>query len=563
MQFIKLFLKQAQQQILILEGAPIIRLRAHYKQGQPPSLSFDIPYQWREKFKAYLNACVVVAIEGQVFFEGILTDIGYGTMGYIQEVVFRGGTEASVTFEEVMTQSGADPLFYGVDYKNSVESVLRDTGLVPHWSMGGTWQLVSPLEGKTMVVLDKGVEAASLRVRQKKAPLRQVHTTVQVRWIQQAWGETDISAKLTRLWPEGVLTTLDPESLRKRWFTKKRVGRSGYSILATDLELIPEQTHSYQVGHKSLMAYAYKPMVTLGWYFKQKRQEVCSFTLEMPESSSELQTQLELNLGLQDISLDLQTAGWMPYQGYKGGHEVLYQGDRYRCIEAHVSGTSFWAHEMYWQKQDLLRSPLKQTAQQAYFPTERGQQSLDYALKIAESRLKESWLCQEVHFRCCFEQGRHLDDDTLVKFSDQRLPGGAILGKVVRVTHILDAEKNEYYTEVVMNCPPSGWLDVISTLEGRLSMWPEHVTTRQIHLSDPPPALIDFSADQLVHRVEQENFAPEQWAQISEKIGDLSKGQCQAILKQVPTQVKIHLADLSRPEPLVKFYDAHVVAKTP
>ncbi len=563
MQIVKLFKKtETPQLVQVLETLPILRLVCVRQKGEKPQLRLQIPCSWAREVHAFLKQTFCVQVQGQMVFEGRLMVLQEEVTGYVQEVLFEGGGVADFNFEQALEAVGGDGLFYRPEMTGEAGAVLRDVGRVPFWPRGeDAAQLVDNLDGHQLVTIEEGVSADPLHVKQKQAPLTVVDLQVRVCWVQEGWGETDISSKLKRLWPEGVLTTLDPDSLQKRWFRSKRLGRSGYEVLKSDLTLIPEKAQIYQVGDKKVVAQAFEPHVVLGWSFKQKRQELCSLMVRAPGGDQKNGGVLKLSLGLQDVMADVQTPGWMPCFRYGVGQNVLYQGQRYICVKAHVSEENFWAQEENWHKQETTQAPLGRCDQAVYFPTERGQKSLAYAMRIAEARLKEAWLTREVRFVCALEKGMTLDEDTLVHLKDARLPGGACVGKVKMLTHVLDAGRNRFESQVVLACPAEEMpAQVYWTSAGRVSLWPnqKEMSVRFLTTPDDGPEVGPITADQLVHAVKGQNFAPEQWDQVGEKLQQTSSKRWRWVFAEVPTHVTVHLADLKRAETVSKMYDAVV-----
>lgn len=553
MQFINLFHKTRNAVREILAEMPLLKMRLERGQGKRPTVTLLIPYYWAKAVAAYVAEAVEIHVQGRRVFQGVLKETQKSACGYGQELFFEGGAEDALDFETVLKQTQADPLFYGIEMKQSAKTVLTDTHLVPFFPMEGAATLVSPLEGHQLVTVTD-ICADSFHVTQVGAPLTEVKTTVQVSWIQEAWGEIDISSKLMRHWPDGVITTFAADSLKKRWFSEKRLGHSGYAVLKSELQVSADHSEDYPVGGRVLTAYAFKPQVVLGWHLKQKRIELCTFSLKAPGAEGFSKNQLDLKLGLQDITLDAQTAGWVPEQRYTVGRQVLYQGQLYRCQKEHVSEANFWSQKECWAHQEQGLAPLSNSAQSVYFPTPRGHDSLSYAKRVAESRLKERWLSREIRCVCPFETGRQLDEDTLVRLQDQRLPGGEAVGKVWRLTHILDAEKNRYQTEVILRCPPAEARPLVSQKKSeRFSLWPDEIKTT-LTLPEEEAGFLGLSDDHVVCRVEHKNFAPEQWAAVQDQLDGLTKAQQLALMETVPTEIQVHLADLKRAEPLVRIY---------
>lgn len=94
--------------------------------------------------------------------------------------------------------------------------------------------------------------------------------------------------------------------------------------------------------------------------------------------------------------------------------------------------------------------PIKDPLRRAYFPTARGQQSVQYLMSLARAKLLDRARTGEVSFETTFANGVDLSLRKSCQVVDPRLPGGMAAGKIKAYTLSFDGESGTGLTEVVV-----------------------------------------------------------------------------------------------------------------
>jgi hypothetical protein len=87
-----------------------------------------------------------------------------------------------------------------------------------------------------------------------------------------------------------------------------------------------------------------------------------------------------------------------------------------------------------------------------YFPTARGQQSLEYLILVARNHLLLRSRAVEVTFDCEFDRAIDLSCRMNAQVQDTRLPGGIGTGKIIKYAFHCDGDSGEVKGTVTIGC---------------------------------------------------------------------------------------------------------------
>ena len=88
-------------------------------------------------------------------------------------------------------------------------------------------------------------------------------------------------------------------------------------------------------------------------------------------------------------------------------------------------------------------APIGDPGLSAFFPTDRGQQALQYPMLVARANLAQSARAAKVNFDCTFERAINLSCRQNALLLDSRLPGGQVLGKITEYHLKADGDKGQ------------------------------------------------------------------------------------------------------------------------
>jgi hypothetical protein len=97
-------------------------------------------------------------------------------------------------------------------------------------------------------------------------------------------------------------------------------------------------------------------------------------------------------------------------------------------------------------------TPIGDPRRRAFFPTDRGVQSISYLVALARAELLARARAVEISFETSFQHGLGLSGRKNVRIADPRLPGGEALGKVAGYSLILNGDTGKALSRIVMAC---------------------------------------------------------------------------------------------------------------
>jgi hypothetical protein len=109
--------------------------------------------------------------------------------------------------------------------------------------------------------------------------------------------------------------------------------------------------------------------------------------------------------------------------------------------------------------------PIDSVGRSSYFNTDRGVQSLQYALLVARAHLLQSARAVKISFDCEFERALTLSCRQNAMLHDHRLPGGQAIGKITEYHIKCDGDKGTLIGSVQIECAIGGGGSV-SVIEG-------------------------------------------------------------------------------------------------
>jgi hypothetical protein len=109
--------------------------------------------------------------------------------------------------------------------------------------------------------------------------------------------------------------------------------------------------------------------------------------------------------------------------------------------------------------------PIRDVRRRAYFPTDRGQDSLSVLISIARARLLARARAVDVSFAIPFADAMNLSCRKNAAIADDRLPGGAAAGKIVGYRMACDGDSGALSASVTIGCT-IGKGNTVSTVPG-------------------------------------------------------------------------------------------------
>jgi len=96
--------------------------------------------------------------------------------------------------------------------------------------------------------------------------------------------------------------------------------------------------------------------------------------------------------------------------------------------------------------------PIVTRKRRAYFPTDRGQQSVDYLVAVARARMRARARSVEIKGETRLLNGIDFSCRKAIRVEDARLPGGAATGKIISYSLSMDGDSGEAIAGFVIGC---------------------------------------------------------------------------------------------------------------
>lgn len=321
----------------------------------------------------------------------------------------------------------------------------------------------------------------SLRQAYGPPPARKVHCVADVYWDQKAAGSVDLVPALLEAAAEsgsvksGLIETYTGDGLARDWPTSgARIG-GGWTVGASHVLRgegiwLPEEFESiitFDLFRVDFPLWSFLPVLDVDYEVSRSRQEHLVFEIEA------------------DCQALLTDAGEA---------EVISVAHSSRFISDLIDPP--------FDSAGNGDMPIGDVRRRAYFPTERGKESLGWLIAFSVARLLERARAVEVSFQTTFQNGLDLSCRKNVFVEDARLPGGQAAGKVLGYTLSADGDSGELVCGVTIGCT-IGQGGTVVEVEGDPTWveagWVEagwQQTTGAIIM--PIPGVITYEADDLL-----------------------------------------------------------------
>lgn len=382
--------------------------------------------------------------EERMLFIGSVRDFVHTQRSLVKITLVAQAPDAAERVEALCTELFKSPVYDPLfdDAKGTLE------GALAAHSKTLFWDRTSPeVRLSDFFVGKKGEEVSCNAIDRKSLSyeitpcVTKVDVMVEAQWMQHVRGFIDLSPHLRGLFREKYINTYTGKSLLRSW-PRAGLSMAGYRVVYSKLKPIDPPVYAGPHAHAlELCSHCaehtqwvkrswFEGSLLLSWYFRQKRQEVLSFSLTSAAVSPLTQAcapAKKMNLRLQRIAQECDTPFWHPIHRYQKDEAVRYGGKTWRAKEKHESGLRF---------EESLWVPLKNGAvcpeyHSSFFLTQRGYKALEHAIERARVCLAAHARCVRVSFAGPVALLAHLSPDNHVILTDPRLPQGKVTGKVV------------------------------------------------------------------------------------------------------------------------------------
>lgn len=463
-----------------------------HKEGEAALVHLTVPLKTKVLYNRWAYMAIAFGEEVVPIFYGVLTGALRHQNEETQILEFAarprdGKHQLARMLEEIKQTEAWNPLFVAPEEDDNPVEALEAQAKLFHWPrVNHQLTLSSYFNGTKELDLSAYVLKDSFTIQQSDQPVASLNVEVIAEWVQEATGDVDLFPVIANHFPEGVINTLTPLSLKQSWPKSGQwLKRSGYFVLHSNLEQVrPLNTGilnlypDYETVEVSGQTHHYRRFwlegaLLLAWHYRQRRRDIVRFNVAQHNQAATVAPQAK------PLRLRLQSLEAIP-----------------GCKNA-----------------------------ASFFTSEPGLKAINHAIKIAECHLAASARCFEVELNVPLEQGLAIDLDTVVVLKLDCLPQGMVKGKVI--AYRFECAFGHY----------SAWLRLaVATGLGELTANPV-LSPDEIIVETPPAGLIDpenLPAAAFVEFLEIRG-------QVDEQLFSLKAGEEGVI----PTSLKLHLRDLS------------------
>ena len=331
----------------------------------------------------------------------------------------------------VATPGAFDPLFAEAQGARDPAEVLSGIGGAINWDRITGAPSLSMLDSGPRTLAFTRVDRDSVSVDVEAPPLKSVDVVVSASWSQDA----SVTSRVT--WEHGEpFSVIAHEALTDSWPSEGIDIGGGWSVQESvlklsqpkfqDLGTISGQYDDAIYSGDVPVYTAEVSRVVLHNSRTQARREVARVRV-----GADVQSIIEP--GTEEITVSLQrlvgegdsVEPWQPTSAYVLGDINFYAGNLYECDEDHTAGLYF--DPTKW----TVLPDFQGRIGKSFFETARGQQTLDYAIDRAVARLRYRARAVRVSFDVPLDDALDISLDDMATFSDPRLPGGTVTGKVI------------------------------------------------------------------------------------------------------------------------------------
>tara|TARA_R110002074_G_scaffold125024_1_gene261867 strand:- start:17005 stop:18663 length:1659 start_codon:yes stop_codon:yes gene_type:complete len=336
------------------------------------------------------------------------------------------------------TPGSFDPLFADVQALRDPAEVLSGVGGFVNWDRKTGAPSLSMLDSGPRTLTFNRVDRDSVSLDVEAPPLKQVDIVVQASWSQDASVESQV------VWDHGpAFSVIAHEALADAWPPEGVDIGGGWAVKESVLQLnqprfqsLGEISGQYDSAIYSGDVPVYTAQIArvlLRNSRAQARSEIARVRVAADVQNLIEPATEEISVSLQRLVGEGDTVEpWQPTSSYTLGDIVFYSGALYECLEDHDAGLYF--DESVW----TLLPDFQGRIGTSFFETDRGQQALDYAIERAIARLRYRARAVRVSFDVPLEDAIDISLDDMATFSDPRLPGGTVTGKVISYNLFFD-----------------------------------------------------------------------------------------------------------------------------
>ena len=579
------------------EDLQIFRLDIQEKEGTYPFATCLIKKPetgFEDKSEALISQ------EGTLLFRGSLLKSPLKIADDLMEIKLIAKPKDSATKLEALCKALKkealwDPLFISNQGSPKPNEVLDARSQLFYWSRTtGDVKASCVFEGSKSATFGKSIFYDSLKYTVARTPLSALHLQISAEWLQECKGVHDIGHLIKYKFPEGIISTLTGESLKRLWWKSgEKLGRSGYTLRKSKLEQVtPPNTGGLNLYPRtSIKLWENEKPYTLRrswfrvrnlelkWSYKQKRREIVHIHLSQDLQDLGLEPRKKsLKIRLQNIGSPKGYKKWSPNHRYSRGFKVKHKKNFYQCVSGHTSKEHF--EETKWLK--INKKVIPTLISPTFFNTDRGHQAVAHALEVAKSHLAYSARAIEIRVQVPFEKARKITCDHKVTIKDDRLPDGKAVGKVKRLKLSQDGETGISFGEITIACSigkdqkkpnfkkaPNPYVeesyiepDYLLDTESEF-VSPSHIGFGAWEDQQPLHGLLNpdcLRASDMVEEIEVIN-PPEKQNEALRSVQMEGRKAALGVLKGASTQIKIRLKDLKSTGVLT--HHINVPIKTP
>jgi hypothetical protein len=438
-----------------------------------------------------------------------------------------------------------DDLFFSANDSCNPTVFLEGGNEIFYWDMkSGKLSLSHINRGvKNIDINGNEILQNSIKIRIAREPYRKINIKLSTSWIQYVSGIIDVFPMIAQKFNSHLVNSF--ANIKTGIENLYKISnKNGYSLIRGEIREINPNTTGILSDHPvispdffvqdddgspkkkvNFKRFYFDGKILFGWNYKQKRTEIVRASIvngKLPRGREK-----NLFLKLNSIQSPRQFPVWACFAYYRCGDKILHDNGIFECKEAHISDRNFEIEK--WQLLKKTTNALIDDTKSSFFATDRGKNTIKYAVQKAVALMNYSSRYIEIDFCVDAKKFVFATINDQISIHDARFQENVISGKIIKTKFIANADQQ--IMKITMGCSEN-------TLEENCF---EKITGHSIDITEDDSRI---NPSDVVTNIEIKNSPEEQIAFLSQKTAK-SIFELKNALKKCVTNIKLSLHPLN------------------
>ncbi|MDR2794795.1 MAG: hypothetical protein LBB12_03395 [Holosporaceae bacterium] len=448
-----------------------------------------------------------------------------------------------------------DGLFFSTKDMNNPTVFLEGDCKIFYWDMKNGKLSLSDINhgAKNFEIKSSDIIRDSLKVRLSREPYKSINLSIGTSWLRHVYDCINLYPLIAKNFKNSVVCSYTNIGAAMKNFCKFSKN-TGYELISSRIkeiyptqnrhffqnfslvsaEYIIEKSETFPQKFVRFKKFYFDGQILVNWHHKQKINENVTVKIINTKSNGGREKNIYLKLG--PLQLPKAQRKWLSFWEYNCGEKVLYSGQIFECLAAHVAEEKF--DETKWRLVEKIPDALADETASSFFATDRGKNAIRYAVQKAIALINYSSRYVEINFSVYAKNFISVALDDQITIIDDRFPCGSISGKVTKTAFFADC--NHRILNITICCNLGGFSEI-----------PVEKTNeyfQKLSINDEGEKI---NSQNIVTQISVENLPEEQEAWLAQ-IKAKSVAELKDELRKHPTKIKIKLHPLSTSKAIIK-----------